>query len=59
MTEINWNFYANGLAEFSTGQVKHEALVGVNYVGRDTKGNIGRSSTRYNIDIYIQSLLFQ
>lgn len=38
-TEINWNLYANALAEFSTGRVKHEALAGVTYTGKDVRGN--------------------
>lgn len=30
---INWNFYSNAVAEFKTGQVAHEALMGVSYTG--------------------------
>lgn len=36
---INWNFYSNALAEFKTGQVKHEALMGVSYTGSSTYGD--------------------
>ena len=50
--QTTWNYYANGLAEFSTGAIKHEALVGVNYIGRDTRGNGQRASTNYTINIY-------
>lgn len=36
---INWNFYSNALAEFRTGQVEHQALMGVSYTGRSTYGD--------------------
>ena len=36
---INWNFYSNALAEFKTGQVEHEALMGVSYTGSSTYGD--------------------
>lgn len=36
---INWNFYSNALAEFKTGQVEHQALMGVSYTGRSTYGD--------------------
>ena len=36
---INWNFYSNAVAEFKTGQVAHEALMGVSYTGRSVYGD--------------------
>lgn len=46
---INWNFYSNGLAEFKTGKVAHESLVGVSYTGRSVYGD---SASMTNTDEY-------
>lgn len=43
---INWNFYSNAVAEFKTGQVAHEALMGVSYTGRSVYGDGSSMITR-------------
>lgn len=44
-TYTTWNSYVQGLAAFKTGRVSHEALIGLDYVGRDEKGNSSFDTT--------------
>lgn len=46
---INWNVYSNALAEFKTGKVAHEALMGVSYTGSSVYGD---GSAMDNTDDY-------
>ncbi len=39
METFTWGGYANALAEYKTGQVKHETLIGVSYTGQKRTGN--------------------
>ncbi len=62
---MNWNLYGNALAEFETGAVKHEALMGFSYSGTHTYGysasivsngnenNSGTAYSPYNIPPFI------
>ncbi len=61
MWNMNWNLYGNALAEFETGAVKHEALMGFSYTGTHSYGysasivsngnanNSGEAYSPYNI----------
>ncbi len=62
---LNWNLYGNALAEFETGEVKHEALMGFSYSGTHSYGysaslvsngnenNSGEAYSPYNIPAFI------
>lgn len=47
-----WNFYTHAVAEFKTGKVGHEGLVGLDYTGRDTEGHSSFATTSERFSIY-------
>lgn len=51
MTYATWNSYVQGLAKFSAGDVKHEALIWLDYVGRNQAGysSFDTTSQRFHL----------
>lgn len=55
VTSTTWDFYTHGLANFTTGNVEHEVLIGLDYTGRDNEGNASFATGSEMFSVYAPS----